>query len=310
MPDLEIIDIHTHTFATAERGISYQRGASGGRRVPTRTGTIEELRGLMAKAGISRSVMLMYTPTRYMYEASIQRRELPSDPTERAIVEREVKSMMAQRMIGNNEWALGVSAEHPDLVTFAGLDPVYMDESTLVGEIEDKVRRGAKGVKIVPRALAIYPDDDRLWPVYERISELGVPIVSQAGSGGEQGDRGAFGHPRYFERALAEFPGLVVNVAHLGSGYEEDVLDLCHRFPNFYTDISSRLGALDDPDSGMTPEWLVGFIRDCGAEHVLFGTNYPGPDPAQYARLLRELPLSDHEKELVASGNARRFMAG
>jgi predicted TIM-barrel fold metal-dependent hydrolase len=308
MPDLDIIDIHTHTFASADRGISYQRGASGGTREPTRNGTIEELRGLMGEAGISHSVMLMYTPTRYMYEARVQRHEMPSDPADRENVEREVKTMMAQRMIENNEWAIGVSAEHPELVTFAGLDPVYMDEQTVVGEIEDKVKRGARGVKIVPRALAIYADDERLWPVYERISELGVPIVSQAGAGGEQGDRGAFGRPKYFEKALAEFPNLVVNVAHLGGGHEDDVLELCHRFPNFYTDISSRLGELDDPDSEMTPEWLVAFIRDCGPEHVLFGTNYPGPDPVQYARLLRELPLTDAEKELVANGNAKRLI--
>ena len=80
-------------------------------------------------------------------------------------------------------------------------------------------------MKIVPRALEIYADGARLWPVYERISELGVPIVAQAGASGEQGDRGAWGRPKYFEKALTEFPNLVVSCAHLGWGYEDDVLD-------------------------------------------------------------------------------------
>ncbi|MEX2446156.1 MAG: hypothetical protein WD734_02365, partial [Dehalococcoidia bacterium] len=63
MADLEIVDIHTHTFASADRGIAWQRSAGAGRREPTRNGTIEELRGLMAEAGITYSNMLMYTPT-------------------------------------------------------------------------------------------------------------------------------------------------------------------------------------------------------------------------------------------------------
>ena len=63
MPDLEIIDVHTHTFASADRGIAYQRAASEGAREPTRKGTVEELRGLMGETGMSRAVMLIYTPT-------------------------------------------------------------------------------------------------------------------------------------------------------------------------------------------------------------------------------------------------------
>ena len=102
MPGLDIIDIHTHTFASADRGITYQRRDGGQDRQPKRVGTIDELRGLMHEAGISRSVMLMYTPTRYMYEARMRRLRPPDDDAEREKVEREVKTLIAQRMIENN----------------------------------------------------------------------------------------------------------------------------------------------------------------------------------------------------------------
>ncbi|MGE3855569.1 MAG: amidohydrolase family protein [Dehalococcoidia bacterium] len=307
MAELEIIDIHTHTFASADRGIGWQKSA--GHANPVRNGTIEELVGIMAGANITHAVQLMYTPTRFMYEARIKSQELPSDPAERESVQREVQTMMAQRMIANNEWALGVSAEHPNLFTFAGLDPVYMDEATLVGEIEDKVARGARGVKIVPLALAAYVDDPRMMPMYETIARLGVPIVSQAGAGGEVGDRGDhYGRPKYFETALQRYPDLVINIAHLGHGYEDDVIDLCRRFPGFHADLSSRLHELDDPNEHLTDESLVDFIRQCGAEHILFGTNYPLNSPQQYADVMRRLPLTDREKELVAHGNAKRLL--
>ena len=202
-----------------------------------------------------------------------------------------------------------VSAKHSNLFTFAGLDPVYMDEATLVGEIEDKVARGARGVKIVPLALAAYVDDPRFMPMYETIARLGVPIVSQAGAGGEPGDRGDhYGRPKYFETALQRYPDLVINIAHLGHGYEDDVIDLCRRFLGFHADLSSRLHELDDPNEHLTDASLVDFIRRCGAEHILFGTNYPLNDPQQYADVMRRLPLTDNEKELIAHGNAKRLL--
>lgn len=307
MADLEIIDIHTHTFASADRGIGWQRSA--GHANPVRTGTIEELVGFMAQANITHAVQLMYTPTRFMYESRIHQQEMPANPAERAKIEREVQTMMAQRMIDNNEWALGVSAQHPNIFTFAGLDPVYMDEATLVGEVEDKVKRGARGVKIVPLALAIYVDDPRMFPVYERIAGLGVPIVSQSGGGGAVGSRGdSYGRPKYFEAALKQFPDLLINIAHLGHGYEDDVIDLCHRYPGFHADLSSRLHELDDPNEHLTDASLVAFIRQCGAEHILFGTNYPLNDPLLYASVMRRLPLTDTEKELIAHGNAKRLL--
>ena len=308
MADLEIIDAHAHVFPDADRGLQYQGGAGREGRQPKYTGALDQLEGVMKDVGVSHTVMLMYTPTRYMHEARMKRQQLPENPVEREKVENESKRVMTQRMIDYNEWGVTAIKDHPQFATFSGLDPVYMDEETLVHEIDDKVSRGAKGVKIVLRALEIYPDDQRLWPVYERISKLGVPITSQIGKHGETGDRGFFGNPAFFAKPLAEFPDLIVQTVHMGNGYEEDVIDLCHRFPNFHTDLSSRLAAINDPQSELTAEYFADFIRRCGAEHVLYGTNFPGGDPVEYAKLMRELPITDAEKELVANGNAKRLL--
>lgn len=260
MPELEIIDIHTHTFVSAERGIGWQRSLRD--EAPARNGTTEELLGFMERGGISNSVMLMYTPTRFMFESRIRSQDLPSDPGEREQVERDIQELMAQRMIDNNEWAVGVSAKEPRLHTFVGIDPVYMDAETMVAEIEDKARKGAKGVKIVLLALAIYADDKRLWPAYQKMSELGLPLVSQAGAGGETGDRGdPYGRPKYFAAAMEDFPDLTIDIAHLGVGFEEDTVDLCSRFPNFHADLSGRLAGLEDADAEWTAQKLADFIR-------------------------------------------------
>ncbi len=131
-------------------------------------------------------------------------------------------------------------------------------------------------------------------------------MLSQMGGRQLADGADAWGRPMYFGEALAEFPNLTVVAAHLGQGYEDDILDLCSRFPNFYADLSMRLHNLED--HGMTTEDMAQFIRKCGAEHILFGTNYPICDPVQFSDVLASLPLTSGEYELVASGNAKRIL--
>ena len=304
MPDPEIIDIHTHAFGTPNEGMEWQ--SLVGMTDSLRPGTAGELLQLMKDAGISRSVLLMYTPTRFMYEAYLKEHPLPPSPKVREKAELELKRRMVQRMVENNEWACQESSDHPELIPFIGLDPVYMDEDALFNEIDDKVKKGARGVKIVPRALAIFPNDKRLLPVYEKIRKMKIPLVSQSGRG-YPNEREIWGSPRYFAQVLAEFPDLRVNLGHLGMGCEEEIVELCKRFPNVYADLSLRLHRLDQAGEFSTRE-LAEFIRRCGPEHIAFGTNYPLADPVLYARVLRQLPLTGEETEMVASGNTKRFL--
>ena len=107
---------------------------------------------------------------------------------------------------------------------------------------------------------------------------------------------------------MSAFPRLSMDIAHLAHGRDEDLIALCHKYPNFYGDLSSRLHEIDDPEEALTLESLAALIRKCGPEHILFGTNYPLNDPLLYARVMRELPLTDSEKELVANGNAKQLL--
>ncbi|HLF76787.1 MAG TPA: amidohydrolase family protein [Dehalococcoidia bacterium] len=305
MAEVELFDFHTHTFPTPERGTGWLR--SIGHKNPERTGTIDELRGMMRSANISRAVMLCYTPTRYMYEARLRQQPLPVDPEERERVSREIKSTMVERAIVNNEWQTQQAREHPELISFCGIDPVYMDANTMIVEIDDKLEKGAMGVKIVPIALEIYGNDPRLWPVYEHISRLGIPMLSQAGGRRSPEGKDAWGSPKYFAEALEAFSNLTLIVAHMANGCEDQVIDLCRRFPNFYADLSMRLHNLNQPGE-MTTDEMVQLIRECGAEHIIHGSNFPICDPRQFADAVRSLGLKPEEFELIASGNAKRVL--
>jgi predicted TIM-barrel fold metal-dependent hydrolase len=305
LADVELIDFHTHTFPTPERGMGWLR--SIGHKNPERNGTIEELRGMMQRSNISRAVMLCYTPTRYMYEAKVRQTPMPQDPEARANLEREMKDSMVERAIGNNEWQTQQAREVPELISFCGIDPVYMSAEQMIAEIDDKVEKGAKGVKIVPIALEVYGNDRRLWPVYEHIAGLGIPMLSQAGGRRNADGKDPWGAPKYFAEALEVFPNLTLVVAHMAHGCEDEVIDLCRRFPNFYADLSMRLHNLNEPGE-LTTDGMVELIRACGAEHVIHGSNYPLCDASQFAEVVRALGLKPEEFELIASGNAKRVL--
>jgi predicted TIM-barrel fold metal-dependent hydrolase len=305
LAEIELIDFHTHTFPTPERGMGWLR--SVGQREPERTGTVDELLGMMRSSSISRAVMLSYTPTRFMYEARIRQQALPDDPVDREASSKQIKATMVERAIANNEWQVQQTREHPELISFCGIDPVYMDAQAMIDEIDDKLEKGAKGVKIVPIALEIYGNDRRLWPVYEHISRLGVPMLSQAGGRRSAEGKDPWGAPQYFSEALEAFPNLMLVMAHMAYGCEDDVIDLCGRFPNFYADLSMRLHNLNQPGD-LTTEGMLELIRACGAEHVMHGSNFPICDAGQFAEVVRGLGLRKEEFELIASGNAKRVL--
>ena len=296
-----IIDAHTHIYRT--EAIGHQAMSSLNPDIKW-NGTPAELSACMAEFGIARSVGLVVTPTREMREKALM--ALPGDltPGERREREAAIDQQMAQRMERNNRWGAEVPREYPNILPFINVDPVLMDAEALRREIHEKAALGAKGIKLLPMQHHVHGNDRRLWPVYETAAELGLPVLSQSGAGGAAspatGD--PWGRPRYFAEAAAAFPTVRIVLAHLGTGYEDDVMALTRDHANVYADTStvpSRVlnGRLDR-------EGLARLIRGIGIGHVLFGTNWPLYDPRSDVGVLESLPLTESEKQAIFAENA------
>jgi len=304
MEKYEIIDCHAHTFPTAQRGIVFQRAL--GIAKPERNGTIEELLKIMEQAGISKTNMLMWTPAWFMYQELLQR--LPTDPEERARGETSLRANLLQRCLDNNEWAIEMINQHHDRFTcFVGVDPEFMDRETMLREIDDKLSRGAKGLKIAP--VHFYGNDERLVAMYEAAQRWGVPVLSYSSGGGfgQVQDRDRHGHPRHFEDPLKAFPGCIIILAHLGTGAEQEVARLTDKYPNLYADVSARLHQIGEP-GGWSQEEAVAWFRRIGIDRILFGTNYPMCDPVEYVEVMKALPLTEEERRKVFSENFKRLV--
>ncbi|MBI4308569.1 MAG: amidohydrolase [Chloroflexi bacterium] len=304
MPKTELIDVHTHIFPTEEISNRFLAGLGY---PAARTGTVEGVLATMRQVGISRTVMLLYMNIRTLLDRDVA--ALPADlsPAQRQARAEEVRCQRVGKLSANNTWGCQAAREHSELVAFVGIDAAAMTEAEIRAEIAKGVQDGARGVKIVPAAMAMYANDPRLWPAYEECERRGLPLLAQSGNAGMTAPYvEPWGRPSYWGGVLAQFPRLKVILAHMGIGFEEDVAQLTRRFPNLHTDISHRLHVVDR--EGLTSEAMVGWVRRIGVERVLFGTNFPMNDPAEYVRVFHALPLTDAEREAIASGNARRVL--
>jgi len=290
-----VIDFHTHVQPDAAAGIAFQR--QFGFESPPRNGTPEELLPIMDAAGIRRALMVPWMPAQDIADerlagtlASANRRE-------------EIRREVAGEWFELNHWAVETAAKHPDrLSCLVGLDPILMTADEVVAEIEDKLARGACGLKIAPLFLRAGPDDPRVAIVFEQAARHGVFVLSQSGAHG-YGDQPDWGNPERFEAVLRSWPTVDVQLAHLGLGGEAEVARLTARYPNLYADTSARLHDIGQPGAWSLDE-AADWLRRIGTDRVLFGTNYPMHDPAQFLAMIRAIPLDDDEREQVLHRNA------
>lgn len=282
-----MIDAHVHAFPDEAWGRRWQTEA---RFEPVRPGTLEDVAARMEAAGIEAAVLLLF-----------------SRPGGRS------REQAAAEIRALNRWGLEVARRDSRFLPFVGVDPRVFTPDELVAEIRDGEAAGARGVKIVPPAMRLYADDPLLDPVLATCVELGLPVLSQSGAGGSTppGPHGPFGRPAPWDVVLRRHRDLRVILAHLGHGYEDELVELARAHPALFADTSLRLGSPRDEHAwdDAAADRLVALIRRVGADRVLFGTNYPVADPVAYVERFGALPLTDRERELVAAANAASLLA-
>jgi hypothetical protein len=302
MPDYPIIDAHLHTYPRPEIGWQAQGGAG----LSGHAGTIEEVVALMREGNIARAVMVNMTPAFDMRQAALAK--LPPDlsPARRAEAEEQIRLDVIARLQRRNAWTCAVARENPGLVPFIGLDP-SMDGVTMVQEIDDRVREGAKGIKLHPVNQRFFPNDGRLYPAYHRIEELGLPIISHAGTAAMIGDPEQHAHPVNFVDVLRNFPSLTLVFAHMAHGYLDETLEIMQTYPNVYFDSSAVIeGTM--PSHMLLDEEAVAMLRRVGCQRVLFGSDWPWFHPIKDIHRINSLPLSAEEKRLIFYENAQRVL--
>ncbi len=260
-----LIDFHTHCFPDpiAEKAIPKLSYASGGLH-PQTDGTLAGLRASMEKHGVDASVVLNI-----------------------ATNARQQKSV--------NDFAAKIH-NGSDIFAFGSVFPFAEDA---LDELDRIKALGLPGVKLHPDYQGFNADDPKVFPIYQKISALGLITVFHAGY--DYGFPPPYGGtPEKMAVALRQFSSPIIAAHWGGIGCSEGVLSLlCGK--DIYFDISFGYGAM--------PKYYVEKILEThGADKILFGTDTPWHSPEMELRVLDTLMLSESESEKIKSTNAKQLL--
>lgn len=259
-----LIDFHTHCFPDklAKRAVEQLSYVSGGIKYYN-DATIDGLKKSMAENGVDKSVVLNIATNEHQMESV-------------------------------NDFAASVNGGN--IVAFGS---VYPHSSKALYELERIKELGLKGVKFHPEYQEFYVDDEKMKPIYKKISQLGLITVFHAGH-----DNGYLPPyhcmPENMKNALKWLESPVVAAHWGGLGCSEEVTkQLCGL--DIYFDVSFGY-------CQMSRAAAVGIIEKHGAGKMLFGTDSPWHTPELEMRLLNTLGLSDEEMDMICFKNAENLL--
>lgn len=169
-------------------------------------------------------------------------------------------------------------------------------------QIDEAVTNGFRAIGIEPGAAAepMLADDRRLYPLYARIEDVGLPVIVMAGGGA--GPDLSYTDPVHIDRVAADFPDLRIVVTHGGWPWVHQILHVAYRRPNVY--LSPDQYMVNMP--GMQ-DWIAaadGFLAD----RLIYGSSYPFLPVDACADWFRALPIRPENRQRVMHDNAAKLL--
>lgn len=199
-----------------------------------------------------------------------------------------------------NNTAASICKEYPNrLIAFGSVHPDSPDAMEELAHIKEL---GIPGVKMHPDYQGFMADEERLDPIYDRISELGLPLVLHAGWDCYSPNL-IHCPPERSASVARKFPKLKLVLAHFGGLKQWDqVLEHLAGLPNVYFDTAMAA------TYQLSEELAMKILNRHPAENILLGSDCPWEDPRASVRWVQALPLSESRKEAILSGNACRLL--
>ena len=258
------IDFHTHAFpdALASRVIPLLAGNANIH--ACLDGTLASLQASMKRCGIDYSVML----------------QIATKPTQNHTV---------------NTWA--IERHEPGIIPFGSVHPLGEDWAP---ELDRLAAAGIKGVKFHPEYQGFYVDDPLMFPIYQRIVDLGLILVFHAGI-----DVGiappVHGTPQHFAKILDRLPVGRTVLAHLGGWNKWDDVERYLVGSHLLFDTSYCHDYLHQ-------EQMRRIITHHGATKIVMGSDSPWEDQSAALNTITRLELSPADEAAILGGNAARLL--
>ena len=207
-----------------------------------------------------------------------------------------------------NEFVAEAAARHPDvLIPFASVDPRRGRAAVTAARrlVHD---HGVRGFKLHPSLQGFDPTDRAVYPLYEAIAELAVPVVfhtGQTGIGaglpGGGGIRLALSNPMLLDEVAATFPELTIVMAHPSFPWQDEALAVATHKSNVWIDLSGWAPKYFPPN-------LVRYANSLLKDKVLFGSDFPVIPPDRWLADFEQLDIKPEVRPLILKHNACRLL--
>jgi predicted TIM-barrel fold metal-dependent hydrolase len=196
---------------------------------------------------------------------------------------------------------------------------------TGLGDIRDNVEEveravqdlGLHGVKLFPN-LGWYPDDAKILPLYEKISDLDVPILFHSGIvpwisdiHGHGPLLSKYSRPAYYEAVVRSFPKLRIILAHMSWPWYKEAVTVAYLTENIYLDICTDFTTATRRTKLAALKFA---LESLGPRKILYASDSLATDATSLSarlrdtlNLLSELKVGEKDVERIMGDNARRL---
>lgn len=205
------------------------------------------------------------------------------------------------------EIAEGAARNSDVLIPFGSVDPLTGADAI------DRAKRlvedcGVRGFKFHPSLQGFDPSDERFYPLWESLQEIGLPAIFHTGQNGMgaglpggYGIKLAYSNPLLLDAVAADFPELRVIMAHPSVPWQDEANSIATHKSNVFIDLSGW-------SPKYFPESLVRASNSVLQDKVLFGTDFPLITPSKWLGAFADLPLKEEVRPKILKDNAVRLL--
>jgi uncharacterized protein len=212
-------------------------------------------------------------------------------------------------VFASNEYVAALCKQYPnEFIGFASVNPQREDAVEVIEKAI--VQLGLKGMKFHPPLQNFYPNDRKVFPLYEKAIELNVPVVFHVGTT-------PFGsmvrldqaNPILLDDVACAFPELRIMLTHLGTLWHNESFMVVEKNPNVFIDTAAYIYEIEEL-------LTYNLIERVGEDKFIFGTDYPMPfggtmhKMKDFVECVERLELSDKIKEKIFFKNFEMLLKG
>lgn len=184
-----------------------------------------------------------------------------------------------------NGWLKEQQNKYPDrLIAQCNVGPVLKGGvKNAIWELEYLVKEmGFEMVKLYPPEDIGPLNDPAMWPYYEKVAELKVPLAIHTGMSYVAGQFTKHCHPLLLEEVATDFPEIPIIAHHIAHPFVDEICWLSSIYKNIYVGTSYILGSRwVDASPRLAGKFLGQVMLFATADKIIWGTDFTGNE-AEY----------------------------